>query len=143
MVICSEIPFTDRGFFNINTSNQIPSGLKIYVPDSALARYREAWRISLIYLDSTLLANIIRDTHWEGELILLTKKLLYSCLYRSKTWVWYIDIFLKFSFRPWIEESLNFKEEFFGKRIIVVSFLFLIIDSPNISLTLAGIVNLF
>ena len=44
VVICSEIPFTDREFFNINTSNQIPSGLKIYVPDSALARYREAWK---------------------------------------------------------------------------------------------------
>ena len=44
VVICSDTPFTDRGFFNINTLNQIPSDLKIYVPDSALARYREAWK---------------------------------------------------------------------------------------------------
>ena len=44
VVICSEIPFTDRSFFNVNTSNHIPSDLKIYVPDTALLRYKEAWK---------------------------------------------------------------------------------------------------
>ena len=44
VVICSEMPFTDRGFFNVNSSNHIPSDLKIYVPDTALSRYKEAWK---------------------------------------------------------------------------------------------------
>ena len=44
VVICSEIPFTDRGFFNVNTYGLIPSDLKVYVPDTALSRYKEAWK---------------------------------------------------------------------------------------------------
>ena len=44
VVICSEIPFTDKTFFNVNTYNLIPSDLKVYVPDSALSRYKEAWK---------------------------------------------------------------------------------------------------
>ena len=44
VVICSEIPFTDRTFFNVNTYNHIPSDLKVYVPDTALPRYKEAWK---------------------------------------------------------------------------------------------------
>ena len=44
VVICSEIPFTDRSFFNVNSNNYIPSDLKVYVPDTALTRYKEAWK---------------------------------------------------------------------------------------------------
>ena len=44
VVICSEIPFTDRGFFNVNTYGHIPSDLKVYVPDTALSRYKGAWK---------------------------------------------------------------------------------------------------
>ena len=44
VVICSEIPFTDRSFFNVNTFSHIPSDLKVYVPDTALSRYKEAWK---------------------------------------------------------------------------------------------------
>ena len=44
VVICSETPFTDRGFFNVNTYGHIPSDLKVYVPDTALSRYKEAWK---------------------------------------------------------------------------------------------------
>ena len=44
VVICSEIPFTDKNFFNVNTSFHIPSDLKIYVPDIALSKYKEAWK---------------------------------------------------------------------------------------------------
>ena len=44
VVICSEIPFTDKNFFYVNTYNHIPSDLKVYVPDSALSRYKEAWK---------------------------------------------------------------------------------------------------
>ena len=44
MVICSEIPFTDRSFFNVNTYNHIPTDLKVYVPDTSLSRYKEAWK---------------------------------------------------------------------------------------------------
>ena len=44
VVICSEMPFTDRQFFNVNTYGYIPSDLKVYVPDTALSRYREAWK---------------------------------------------------------------------------------------------------
>lgn len=44
VVICSEIPFTDRSFFHVNTYNHIPTDLKIYVPDTALSRYKEAWK---------------------------------------------------------------------------------------------------
>ena len=44
VVICGEIPFTDKLFFNVNTAFQIPSDLKVYVPDIALSRYKEAWK---------------------------------------------------------------------------------------------------
>ena len=44
VVICSEIPFTDKNFFYVNTYGHIPSDLKVYVPDSALSRYKEAWK---------------------------------------------------------------------------------------------------
>jgi hypothetical protein len=44
VVICSEIPFTDRSFFNVNTYNNIPTDLKVYVPDTSLSRYKEAWK---------------------------------------------------------------------------------------------------
>ena len=44
VVLLSEVPFTDRSFFNINTYGHIPSDLKIYVPDTALLRYKEAWK---------------------------------------------------------------------------------------------------
>ena len=44
VVICSEIPFTDETFFNVNTYDHIPSDLKVYVPDTALSRYKEAWK---------------------------------------------------------------------------------------------------
>nr|DAK29980.1 MAG TPA: Cell surface protein [Caudoviricetes sp.] len=44
VVICSEIPFTDRSFFNVNTYNHIPTDLKVYVPDTSLSRYKEAWK---------------------------------------------------------------------------------------------------
>ena len=44
VVICSEIPFTDKNFFHVNTYGHIPSDLKVYVPDSALSRYKEAWK---------------------------------------------------------------------------------------------------
>ena len=44
VVICSEMPFTDRSFFNVNTYGHIPSDLKVYVPDIALSRYKEAWK---------------------------------------------------------------------------------------------------
>lgn len=44
VVICSEIPFTDKNFFNVNTYGHIPSDLKVYVPDPALSRYKEAWK---------------------------------------------------------------------------------------------------
>jgi len=44
VVICSEIPFTDKEFFNVNSYYHIPSDLKVYVPDSALSRYKEAWK---------------------------------------------------------------------------------------------------
>lgn len=44
VVICSETPFTNRDFFNVNNHYDIPSDLKIYVPDTALSRYREAWK---------------------------------------------------------------------------------------------------
>ena len=44
VVICSEIPFTDKYFFNVNTYGHIPSDLKVYVPDIALPRYKEAWK---------------------------------------------------------------------------------------------------
>lgn len=44
VVLLSEVPFTDRFFFNINTNYQVPSDLKIYVPDTALSRYKEAWK---------------------------------------------------------------------------------------------------
>lgn len=44
VVICSQIPFTDKEFFNVNSYYDIPSDLKVYVPDSALSRYKEAWK---------------------------------------------------------------------------------------------------
>ena len=44
VVICSEMPFTDINFFNVNTYGHIPSDLKVYVPDTALSRYKEAWK---------------------------------------------------------------------------------------------------
>ena len=44
VVICSEIPFTDKNFFHVNTYGHIPSDLKVYVPDSALSRYKKAWK---------------------------------------------------------------------------------------------------
>ena len=44
VVICSETPFTRKDFFNVNNNYDIPSDLKIYVPDTALSRYREAWK---------------------------------------------------------------------------------------------------
>lgn len=44
VVICSEMPFTDGTFFNVNTYDHIPSDLKVYVPDTALSRYKEAWK---------------------------------------------------------------------------------------------------
>jgi len=50
VVICSEIPFTtDKEFFNINNNYDIPSDLKVYVPDTALSRYKETWK-NLPYL---------------------------------------------------------------------------------------------
>ena len=44
VVIYSETPFTRKDFFNVNTYGYIPSDLKVYVPDSALSRYKEAWK---------------------------------------------------------------------------------------------------
>ena len=44
VVICSEMPFTDKEFFNVNNYYDIPSDLKVYVPDTALSRYKEAWK---------------------------------------------------------------------------------------------------
>ena len=44
VVICSEIPFTNKDFFTVNNNNDIPSDLKVYVPDTALSRYKEAWK---------------------------------------------------------------------------------------------------
>ena len=44
VVICSEIPFTGRDFFNVNNNKDIPSDLKVYVPDAALSKYKEAWK---------------------------------------------------------------------------------------------------
>lgn len=44
VVICSERPFTNKNFFNVNTCDHIPSDLKIYVPDTSLSRYKEAWK---------------------------------------------------------------------------------------------------
>jgi len=44
VVILSETPFTRSDFFNVNTYGHIPSDLKVYVPDTALSRYKEAWK---------------------------------------------------------------------------------------------------
>ena len=44
VVILSETPFTRYDFFNINTYGHIPSDLKVYVPDIALSKYKEAWK---------------------------------------------------------------------------------------------------
>lgn len=44
VVLLSDVPFTDRGFFNINTYGHVPSELKVYVPDTALSKYKEAWK---------------------------------------------------------------------------------------------------
>ncbi len=44
VVILSETPFTRRDFFNVNTYAHIPQDLKVYVPDTLLSIYKEAWK---------------------------------------------------------------------------------------------------
>lgn len=44
VVILSEIPFTRKDFFNVNTYAHIPTDLKVYVPNSLLPIYMEAWK---------------------------------------------------------------------------------------------------
>ena len=44
VVILAKVPFGNKNLFYMNTFNEIPKNLRIYVPDESIEAYKEAWK---------------------------------------------------------------------------------------------------